>query len=186
MLFLMRGTSCSGKGTLIKKHFEPHTVLSSDWYRQVLTNDITNQQQNGLVFQTIDQLLEHRLKNRLPYTVIDATNIKLKSAAGPLELAEKYGEKVTVISIDPPELNELIRRSEQRASEGGLYVPEEVLHRHWEGYWTSMPAFIERAAKGNDNEFTFIRIDQNYDVVQELPATLKGRLKAIEASRRVA
>lgn len=184
MLFLMRGTSCSGKGTLIKKHFEPHAVLSSDWYRQVLTNDITNQQQNGLVFQTIDILLEHRLKNRLPYTVIDATNIKLKSAAGPLELAEKYGELVTVLSIDPPSLKELVRRSEQRAAEGGLYVPEEVIKRHLEGYWMSMPSFMERQKKSNNNEFSFIRLDQNHEVVDETLYQVKSRISDIEAGRR--
>lgn len=165
MLFIMRGTSCSGKDRFIDKNFERYAVLSSDWYRQVLTNDISNQRENGLVFDTIRQLLEIRLKNRVPYTVINATNLKLKSIKEFLELAYNYGEKVTVISIDPPEegLLELMARSKHRSEkEGGLFVPEEVLEKHLKTYQDSLLTFEDRAMRG---EFLFVRIDQNYDIV---------------------
>lgn len=184
MLFIMRGTSCSGKDTLIEKHFEAHTVLSSDWYRKVLTNDITNQQQNGIVFDTIHKLVEARLKNRLPYTVLNATNLKMKSSSDVLDIAEKYGENVTVISIDPPEVEELIRRSKARSEAGGLYVPEDVLKRHYDTYYAAMPAFMERAMKSVDNEFTFIRIDQNGNVVEENLYEVKARIRVLELERQ--
>ncbi len=168
MLFIMRGTSCSGKDRFIDLNFERHMVLSSDWYRKVLTNDVSNQQQNGLVFDTIRNLLEIRLKNRVPYTVINATNLKLKSVKEFLELAWLYGERVTVISIDPPAcedpLKELVRRSHERASQGGLFVPEEVFAKHLESYQNSLPSFEERAMKG---EFLFVRIDQAYEIVDK-------------------
>lgn len=165
MLFIMRGTSCSGKDTFIEQHFEPHTVLSSDWYRKVLTNDVTNQQQNGIVFDHIRMVLEQRLKNRLPYTVINATNLKMKSISEFLDLAEKFGERVTVITLDPPEKEELIRRSKHRGSLGGLETPEDVLERHWESYYNSLPAFYEKADKYRGAEFTIVRINQDHEII---------------------
>ena len=159
MLFIMRGTSCSGKGTFVKQHFAPHCVLSSDWYRQVLTNDVENQQQNGLVFDKIRDILEIRLKNRVPYTVIDATNLRMKSVKEFLDLAEKFGEKVTVISIAPPSVDELAVRSSKRAAEGGLYVPREVLERHHDSYFNSLANFQVC------DKFHFVEIDQKHNII---------------------
>lgn len=164
MLFIMRGASCSGKDSFIKKNFTDHTVLSSDWYRKVLTNDESNQQQNGLVFDTMRQILEIRLKNRVPYTVINATNLKMKSISEFMVLARKFGEKVTVISIDPPTVEELHRRSCGRSENGGLYVPLEVLQRHHDSYFNSLVGF-EKYAQDNSDSFSFVRIDQDYNIL---------------------
>lgn len=179
MIFIMRGTSCSGKDTFISKYFEPHTVLSSDWYRRVLTNEIGNQQQNGLVFDLIYDVLEKRLKNRLPYTVMNSTNLKMKDASRTIEMAKQYGEKVTVISIDPPELKELVRRSTSRGESGGLFVPEEVLERHWRSYYNSLLGFME-AEKNSFGQLNFIRMDQEHNLVSETVTDVRNRMYLIE------
>lgn len=179
MIFIMRGTSCSGKDTFIQKYFEPHTVLSSDWYRRVLTNEIGNQQQNGLVFNLIYDILEKRLKNRLPYTVMNSTNLKMKDASRAIELAKNYGERVSVISIDPPSLEELVRRSTERAKAGGLYVPEEVLERHWKGYYNSLLGFME-AEKSSFGQLNFIRMNQEHNLVNETVTDVRNRMYLIE------
>lgn len=165
MVFIIRGTSCSGKDTFINKYFAPHTVLSSDMIRLQLFNNMKDQSKNKIVFEHLRHVLEMRLAFGAPYTVVNATNLKTKDVREYLDIANKLGADVTIISIDPPAIEELIRRSDQRELNGGLGIPDEVFQRHVPSYWNSMPAFEEMAKKG---EFKWIRIGQDEEICDEI------------------
>lgn len=164
MIYIIRGTSCSGKDTFIQHQWGfDHVVLSSDNIRKILTNDVADQSRNSMVFDYLKHTLELRLMNGCPYTVINATNLKYKDVEDYVNLAEKYGSKATVISIKPPEISELIKRSSERAALGGLNVPTHVIEKHYNTYTTSMPRFIEVAKEG---KIKFVEIDQKWNIIQ--------------------
>jgi predicted kinase len=165
MIFIMRGTSCSGKDTFISKHFPvEHTVLSSDKIRLMLMNNCTDQTKNQIVFDLLRNILRTRTEMGVPFTVVNATNLKYKDCRGYVELANEYHQDVTVISIRPPSVEELYERSLLRSQSGGLFVPKEALERHHKSYFDSLESFKDRA---NAGEFTFIEIDQDYEVIDD-------------------
>ncbi len=69
------GISSSGKSTFAKKHFFENEILSSDYFRGMLTNDENTQSVNEDVFETLYYIANKRLKRNL-LTVIDATNLQ--------------------------------------------------------------------------------------------------------------
>ena len=154
----MRGTTCSGKDRFCDARFPKHTILSSDKIRLELTNDMSDQSKNSIVFDELRRRLELRLRLGAPYTVVNATNLKFKDVVQYVELAEKYGTNVVVLSIDPPSIEELKRRRDERVSEGGLSVPDAVIERHHNAYTAGMSRF---ESNEYDN-FKFIRVEQTY------------------------
>lgn len=164
MIFLIRGTSCSGKDTFCATHFPSHTVVSSDQIRLLLTNDMKDQSKNSFVFDHLRLVLETRVRFGTPYTVVNATNLKFKDIVQYIELADKYGKGVTVISIDPPEVDELVKRMTLRAANGGLAVPVAVLQKHHASYFNSMERFKD--AENDYANYKFIRISQEWDIVE--------------------
>lgn len=165
MIFLIRGTSCSGKDTFCDKHFPSHTVLSSDQIRLQLLNDMKDQTKNAIVFDHLRLLLDMRIRFGSPFTVVNATNLKFKDIHAYLDIAQTYGEEVTVISIDPPSVDELVRRMEKRSSEGGLEIPVSVLEKHHDSYFNCMDRFVE--ATEMYSNYAFVRIDQEWNIVND-------------------
>jgi predicted kinase len=162
----MRGTSCSGKGTFIKNNFgneSSNHVLSSDNFREMLCGTATEQTQNKIVFDTIRLVLENRLKNRVPLTIIDATHIRFKDCQDVIELSLKYHTPIMVISLKPPSIEDLKSRNFDRMKETGFFVPEGVLEKHYHRYTASMAPFIKEAMF--NEYFKFTEIDQDYNVV---------------------
>lgn len=164
MLFIMRGTSCSGKSTFIEKYFDPRHSLSSDDFRLLLHGSTnTDFTLNNEVFDMMRRVLECRVRVKVDYTVWDATCLRFADMATPLEVSKAYHEPVTILSIVPPTLDQLIARSEYRRSHDGLFVPTDVLEKHHARYYSAMPRIIEEAE--NNPYCTMIEFDQNYDVV---------------------
>jgi predicted kinase len=168
MLFILRGTSCSGKGTFSGKFFDQKTIISSDDMRLRLfdTLDVPDRGKNDEVFKFMNKILESRLSYKVSHTVIDATNLRIKYIEEFLNLARKYACGVTMISILPPDLDELKKRNRMRAESGKhVLIPEDVIERHFETYFNAMPAFLDYE-KQNPSFFKFTEIDQNYEVIR--------------------
>ncbi len=166
MLFIMRGASCSGKDTLISKVFpNKNHVLSSDNFREMLVGDISSQQHNARVFEMIHEILDNRLANRVNWTVLNATHLRIRDIAVPIELCKRYKVPFTIISIEPPSINELMARNEKRHLQTGQLIPESVLDRHVNRYYDAMDPFL-REARYNPL-CTFVEIDQNEKVIRD-------------------
>lgn len=164
MLFIIRGTSCSGKDTFIDKYFQRANVLSSDEFSVMLTGKMGSNGQTPAIFDFLFGALEHRLRYGVAYTVLNATNLRVRDCSRAIEAAKGLGVPVTFISIDPPPLNDLIERSMKRGEEGGLQTPAVVLERHYLRYFDNLNNF-KKLVKENDH-VTFIRIDQDYEVIE--------------------
>jgi predicted kinase len=167
MIILMRATSCSGKGTFIKKNFgekNANHVLSSDEFREKICGTMSEQRQNKKVFDMMYNILESRLTNRVPLTIMDSTHIRFADCQTVVELSKKYHTPIMVISIQPPSIEELKERNESRMTQTGIYIPEDVLEKHLHRYSASMEPFIKEAMY--NDYFKFTEIDQDYNVIR--------------------
>lgn len=167
MIIIMRATSCSGKGTFIKAQFGDdmvNHVLSSDNFREMLFGTKTEQRKNHVVFEKIHEVLEHRLSDRVPLTILDSTHLRFKDCAEVVELSKKFHTPIMVISIQPPTLDDLKRRNKKRQVETGFFVPETVLEKHYNRYFNAIDPFIKEAIY--NDYFKFTELDQDYNVVR--------------------
>lgn len=164
MLFIMRGTTCSGKDTFIDNTFINRShVLSSDVFREMILGDITSQQQNGLVFDTLFKIMEYRFLNRVNWTVFNATNLRMKDVARAIDLCKRYHVPFTFISIIPPSIEELESRNIQRSQDSPILIPSKVIAKHHNRYEASKEPFIKEATY--NDLCTWIEIDQDYEVI---------------------
>ena len=101
-LVVLIGASGSGKSTFAKTHFKPTEVLSSDYFRGLLSDDETDQTITKEAFETLHYVAAKRLAN-YKLTVIDATSVQ-ESARKPLvALAKQHHIFPIAIVLDMPE-----------------------------------------------------------------------------------
>lgn len=88
-LIVLIGPSGSGKSTFARKHFRPTEVLSSDYFRGLVSDDENDQGATPDAFDTLHYVAAKRLAaGRL--TVIDATNVQPESRQPLVALARRY------------------------------------------------------------------------------------------------
>ena len=98
----LMGVSGSGKSTFAKQHFKPTEVLSSDYFRALISDDENNQQVTSQAFDTLYYVANKRLALGL-LTVIDATNVQKEARASVLHLAKEQNCHAVAIVLDVPE-----------------------------------------------------------------------------------
>ncbi|MCL2013752.1 MAG: polynucleotide kinase-phosphatase [Oscillospiraceae bacterium] len=121
----MMGASGSGKSTFAKKHFKPTEVLSSDYFRGLVSDDENDQSVSKVAFDTLYYVAEKRLEaNKL--VVVDATNVQQSARAGVVELAKKFDVLPVAIVLNTPEAV-CIERNRSRADR---QFGDHVIKRH--------------------------------------------------------
>jgi protein phosphatase len=98
----LMGVSGSGKSTFAKRFFKPTEVLSSDYFRALISDDENNQLVTSQAFDTLYYVANKRLELGL-LTVIDATNVQKEARASVLHLAKEQNCHAVAIVIDLPE-----------------------------------------------------------------------------------
>lgn len=127
-LVLLVGPAGSGKTTFAQKHFRPTEIISSDEYRERISDDMTNQKCNGLVFNIVHQIVDARLSlQRL--TVLDATNLTPESRETARNIAAAAKAPVFVLMVNTT-LSDCLENNQKR----GRVVPQDVIEKHWERY----------------------------------------------------
>lgn len=96
------GVSGSGKSTFAKAHFKPTEVLSSDYFRALISDDENNQAVTAQAFDTLYYVANKRLELGL-LTVIDATNVQKEARASVLKLAKDQNCHAVAIVLDIPD-----------------------------------------------------------------------------------
>src|SRR5690349_24329562 len=87
-LVALVGVSGSGKSTFARKHFLPTQVLSSDYFRGLVSDDENDQSASAAAFDVLHHVASKRLEaGRV--TVIDATNVQAPDRAKLIEVAKK-------------------------------------------------------------------------------------------------
>jgi protein phosphatase len=101
-LAMMAGPSGAGKSTFTAKHFRPTEILSSDYFRGLVSDDENDQSVTQDAFETLYYVAAKRLGNR-KLTVIDATNVRPEDRRGFVELAARFHCPAIAIVLDMPE-----------------------------------------------------------------------------------
>ncbi|MDR1687990.1 MAG: polynucleotide kinase-phosphatase [Clostridiales bacterium] len=96
------GVSGSGKSTFAKKFFKPTEVLSSDYFRALISDDENNQRVTSQAFDTLYYVANKRLELGL-LTVIDATNVQKEARVSVINLAKEQNCHAVAIVLDMPE-----------------------------------------------------------------------------------
>lgn len=101
-LVALVGASGSGKSTFARQHFLPTEILSSDFFRGLVSDDENDQSATTDAFDGLYYLLAKRLaRGRL--TVVDATNVRAEDRKRLIEHARRYHCFAIALVIDTPE-----------------------------------------------------------------------------------
>lgn len=101
-LVVLIGTSGSGKSTFARRHFKPTEVLSSDYFRGLVSDEENDQTVSTPAFEALHFVAAKRLQlGRL--VVVDATNVQDAARKPLVELARRYHVIPVAIVIDVPE-----------------------------------------------------------------------------------
>ena len=101
-LVVLVGTTGSGKSTFARTHFKPTEIMSSDYFRGLVSDDENDQSATSDAFDTLHFVAGKRLAaGRL--TIIDATNVQQDARKPLVALARRYHVLPVAIVLDIPE-----------------------------------------------------------------------------------
>jgi protein phosphatase len=118
-LVVLVGPSGSGKSTFARHHFRPTEVLSSDFFRGMVSDDENDQSATKDAFDLLHAAAAKPLARRR-FTVVNATNIKPEGRKQLLELARHYHD----LTPDTPALPVSQSASGKGVSAFGAGSPE--------------------------------------------------------------
>jgi len=98
----MIGASGSGKSTFAKKYFKSTEILSSDFFRGLVSDDENDQSVSKSAFETLHYVAEKRLEAG-KLVVIDATNVQRNARSDIVALAKKFDVLPVAIVLNTPE-----------------------------------------------------------------------------------
>lgn len=124
-LVVLIGPSGSGKSTFAHAHFAPSQVLSSDFCRELVSDDENDQAATPDAFQVLHYIAAKRLaRGRL--TVIDATNVQPQARKSLVELARQYHVLPVAIVLDlPQEICQERNRQRPERNFGSHVIPNQ-------------------------------------------------------------
>lgn len=101
-LVVLIGTTGAGKSTFARTHFKHTQVLSSDFFRGMVSDDENDQAASKDAFELLNHVAGKRLAaGRL--TVIDATSVQQAARAQLVQLARAHDVLPVAIVLDVPE-----------------------------------------------------------------------------------
>ncbi|MDE6035408.1 MAG: polynucleotide kinase-phosphatase [Ruminococcus sp.] len=124
-LVALIGATSSGKSTFAGNKFKSTEVLSSDFFRAMVSDDETNQNVSGEAFDLLFYALKKRL-DLMKLTVIDATNVQQSARKRILDTARENNVHSVAIVLDVPEKTLL----ERNAIRENRRLPESVIKNH--------------------------------------------------------
>ncbi len=101
-LVMLIGASGSGKSSFARTHFKPTEILSSDFFRGLVSDNENDQAATKDAFEALHFVLRKRLA-RGQLTVIDATNVRPEDCKVFLGIAREFHVLPVAIVLDLPE-----------------------------------------------------------------------------------
>src|SRR3954464_11394285 len=98
-LVALVGPSGCGKSTFARKHFKPTEILSSDFFRGMVSDDEMNQAASEDAFELLHLVCAKRLAAG-KLTVIDAPTVRAESRKPFVEMARKYHAQMVAVVFD--------------------------------------------------------------------------------------
>ena len=121
----MVGATSSGKSSFAKKHFLPTEILSSDFFRAMVSDDENDQSVSREAFDLLFYAANKRL-DLMKTTVVDATNVQPSARKQIVDLAREQNVHAVAIVLNLPE-RVLQERNAARPERG---YPEHVIRKH--------------------------------------------------------
>ncbi len=115
------GTSGSGKSTFAKEHFLPTEILSSDFYRGLVSDDENDQTATNPAFDVLHYILEKRLEAG-KLAVIDATNVKPEDRRHLIQIAKKWHYLSVAVILNMPVKLSFERNKDREDRNFGIQV----------------------------------------------------------------
>ncbi|GAB3871337.1 polynucleotide kinase-phosphatase [Kibdelosporangium lantanae] len=101
-LVVLIGASGAGKSTFARRHFAATQILSSDFFRGMVSDDENDQSVSAAAFDALHYVADKRLQaGRV--TVIDATNVQRMPRKHLLDIAKRNNVLPVAIVLDLPE-----------------------------------------------------------------------------------
>ncbi len=123
-LVLLVGPAGAGKSTWAAARFRRSQVLSSDAFRELVSDDAADQTATHDAFAVLHAIAGARARRGL-LTVIDATNLLVSARRPLLDLARRHGRPTIAVTFDVA-LPELLARNLRRER----VVPAATVRRH--------------------------------------------------------
>ena len=101
-LVALVGASGSGKSSFAKRHFRPTEVLSSDFFRGLVSDDENDQAATKDAFEVLNFVAAKRLAAG-KLVVVDATNVQKEARKTLVALAREHDVLAVAIVLDLPE-----------------------------------------------------------------------------------
>ena len=133
-LVLLIGPAGSGKSTFAAQYFEPHEVLSTDTYREMITGDPADQSATADAVKVLDAIARARLRRGL-LSVVDATNLTVRARRSLSRLAARASRPCVAIVFDVTLEHCLAQNGTRRDRQ----VPEDVVRRHHRELQAALP-----------------------------------------------
>jgi polynucleotide kinase-phosphatase len=130
-LVVLIGASGSGKSTFARRHFLPTQVLSSDYFRGLVSDDENDQSASAAAFDVLHFVAAKRLAAG-KVTVVDATNVQAPDRAKLVEVAKRANVLPVAIVLDTPTDVCLRRNATRPDRDFGAHVVKRhraALHR---------------------------------------------------------
>jgi predicted kinase len=122
-VIVLCGPAACGKSTFAARHFRRTHVVSSDFCRQLVCDDETDQRYHSQAFALLNFLIGQRLSiNRI--CVVDSTAITPGARKSLLDLGRKYRVRTELFLFDIP-LEKCLERDRARQRSVGPKVIEE-------------------------------------------------------------
>ncbi|MEU8395871.1 polynucleotide kinase-phosphatase [Nonomuraea sp. NPDC048892] len=120
-LVVLVGVSGSGKSTFASKHFKPTQVISSDYCRGLVSDDVNDQSATPAAFDLLHHIVGVRLARGL-FTVVDATNVQYQARRSLIDLAKRHDVLADAIVLDVPEELAIERNADRPERDFGAGV----------------------------------------------------------------
>lgn len=155
-LVLPIGISGSGKSTFVSRHFQKSEILSSDFFRYMISDDEGDQSVTKDAFELLHATLVKRVFHKKT-TVVDATNVQRYARRKSLELATVYRYNKVAFVFDFP-VDVCLERMENRNRK----VPKDVLEKQYRNLQESLEHLDD---EGFDNIYVFNELNDIDKVV---------------------
>lgn len=136
-LVLLIGVAASGKTTFAARHFAPTEVLSSDRFRELITDDPSAQGATDDAFDLLHRIGAMRLR-RGRLTVVDATNVEAWAREVLLALARFHRRPAVALILDLP-LDAALERNAARPAPRPPSAAIRRQHKWLHGSLAAMP-----------------------------------------------